>query len=86
MGGKLGRDKTESVASMPPPSQGGLPFSPWITQSVLGKHFHSQVSWSWLLALLPMGIGEISSNQRCARVSLRSGTRWEGPGSVDKML
>lgn len=64
MGGKLGRDKSESVAGVPPPPQGRLPSFPWITQSVFGKHFHSQVSWSRLLALLPMGIGEVSSDQR----------------------
>lgn len=43
-------------ADCPPPTR--------ITQSVLGEQFHSQVSCCWLLAFLPVGIGEISSDQR----------------------
>lgn len=42
----------------------GCPPCTGITQSVFATWFQSQVVWSWVLALLPMGIGALSSDHR----------------------
>ena len=68
----------------------GCPPPRGITQRGLGKHIHFQVSWSWVLAFLPVGIGEVVQNKGPAGGggggALRTRAGLEGPGGVDRML